>query len=115
MAASSTQMVSAAPLGPVVCYDWLHEGRAPAILIRETTNPCRVLFRSYDANGAVLSDSGWHGTSSQDKCTTSMTYRTRRGRTITQTEGDMHITLDAFRYAGMDAEWTRNNMISRRS
>ena len=39
-----------------------------------------------------------------------MTYRTRRGRTYTQTEGDMHITLDAFRYAGMDCEWTHDTM-----
>ena len=110
MAASSTKMVCAAPLGPVDCYDWLHEGRAPAILIRETTNPGRVLFRSYDANGAVLSDSGWHGTSSQDVCTRSMEYTNRLGRTVTQTAGDKLFILDEFCYAGMDCERTHDTM-----
>ena len=103
-------MVCAAPVGPVVRYDWLHEGRAPAILIRDTTNPCRVLFRSYDANGAVLSDSGWHGTSSEDTCTTSMEYTTRLGRVHTQTKGDKLFTLDGFCYAGMDEEWRHETM-----
>ena len=110
MAASSTRMVCAAPVGPVVRYDWLHEGRAPAILIRDKTNPGRVLFRSYDANGAVLSNSGWHGTSSEDVCTRSMEYTTRLGRIVTQTAGDKLFILDEFCYAGMDCERTHDTM-----
>ena len=104
-------MVCAAPVGPVVCYDWLHEGRAPAILIRETTNPCRVLFRSYDANGAVLSDSGWHGTSFKEECTRAMEYPTCTGRFRTQRRGDRRFTLERFCYAGMDHERTHAIMV----
>ena len=104
-------MDTATPVGPVDRYDWLHEGRAPAILFRDTTNPRRVLFRSYAANGAVLSNSGWHGTSSEDTCTTSMEHTNRLGRVHTQTKGDKHFTLDEFCYAGMDGEWTHETMV----
>ena len=104
-------MDTAAPMGPVDRYDWRHEGRARAILWRDTRNPRRVLFRSYGANGAVLSNSGWHGTSSEDTCTTSLEYTTRLGRVHTQTVGDKLFTLDGFCYAGMDGEWTHETMV----
>ena len=110
MAASSTKMVCAAPLGPVDCYEWLHEGRASAELFLEKTHPWRICFRSYDGHGVVQSESGWHGIWSQDVCMTSRTWRDRQGVSHTQTAGDMEITLDGFRYSGMDAEWTHDNM-----
>ena len=107
---ASSDMVCAAPLGPVDCYEWLHEGRAPAELFLERTLPRRIFFRNSDGNGNVRSESGWHGLWCQDVCTTSMRFRNRGGGSSIQTAGDMSITLDGFRYSGMDAEWTHDNM-----
>ena len=108
--AANSAMVCAAPLGPVDCYEWFHEGRAPAELFLEKTPPRRIFFRYYDGHGVVQSESGWHGIWSQDVCMTSRTWRDRQGVSHTQTAGDMEITLDGFRYSGMDAEWTHDNM-----
>ena len=107
---ASSDMVCAAPLGPWDCYEWLHEGRAPAELFLERTLPRRIFFRYHDGHGVMQSESGWHGIWSQDVCTTSMRCRNRHGRSSIQTAGDMSITLDGFRYSGMDAVWTHNNM-----
>ena len=110
MAASSTSMNTATPTGPVDRYDWRDTGRGRAILWRDTRNPRRVLFRRYDANDNVLYTSGWHGTSSEDTCTSSMQWTNCRGRVNTQTVGDLLFTLDGFCYAGMDEEWRHETM-----
>ena len=108
--AASSDMVCAAPLGPVDCYEWFHEGRASAELFLEKTVPFRIFFRTFDGHGVVQSESGWHGSWYQDVCTGSITYRNRCGGTYIQTAGDIKLTLDGFRYLGMDAEWTHNDM-----
>ena len=108
--AANSAMVCAAPLGPIDCYTWLHEGRPSAELFLEKTHPWRIFFRTYDGHGVVQSESGWHGTHSQDVCMTSRTWCDRQGVPHTRTAGDMEITLDGFRYSGMDAEWTHDTM-----
>ena len=58
--AASSDMVCAAPLGPVDCYEWFHEGWASAELFLEKTVPFRIFFRTFDGHGVVQSESGWH-------------------------------------------------------
>ena len=111
MTASSTSMVCAAPAGPFKCYRWHHEGRSPALLFRNEAVPSHVLFRSYAANGDVLSDSGWHGISFKEECTRAMQYTTHTGRFKTQRRGDRRFTLERFCYAGMDHERTHAIMV----
>ena len=111
MAATSTSMDTATPTGPVDRYDWRHAGRARAILWRDTRNPRRVLFRSYGADGDVLFNSGWHGTSSEDTCTSSLQWTTRLARVNNQTAGDLRLTLDGFSYAGMEEVWRHDTMV----
>ena len=104
-------MVCAAPAGPFKCYRWLHEGRPPAILVRNEAVPSHVLFRSYAANGDVLSDSGWHGISFKEECTRAMEYTTPTGCFKTQRRGGKQLTLERFCYAGMDNEQTHAIMV----
>ena len=110
--AASSAMVSAHPLGPVHCYEWLHEGRASAMLFLEESYPWRIFFRTFfdDQFTNVRSESGWHGRWFQDVCRSSTTSRNRLGVVHTTTAGDMHLSLDGFRYLGMDAEWAHDEM-----
>ena len=95
-------LVDDRPLGPVLCYAWNHyrPARPEAQLCLEQKPPFRINFIAYNADRSVLSESGWHGCWFLDVCTT-----TRRN----QRKGDRIITLQGFRYRGMEAPWTHNN------
>ena len=101
---ASPALCIAQRLGPVVAYQWMHEGKPPAVLFLEMTYPYRVFLRTHDADGSISSESGWHGSWSKSLCTKTRSVRLRNGRKKEQTAGDCNIFLSGFRYSGMDAE-----------
>ena len=106
-------MAIAAPLGAVKSYKWQHAGRPDALLFLEQEFPFRINFQTFDENVQMRTESGWHGTHGKNTCTEDIVVKTRcrpRGFLAAQ-KGDVRITLDGFRYLGMDAEWTHNSVI----
>ena len=97
----------------VQAYVWQHAGREHAELLLEEDFPCRIYFTLFDEDGSVLYESGWHGYHSTKKYTvaraqTKSKFRPRNH--IPFELGDTILTLDGFRYIGMESDWTHNNL-----
>ena len=76
--------ISPLPLGEVLELKWRHKGREDAAILLEQAFPHRLNFISYNADGSIESESGWHGRWFRD---TSTATATRRGRVLQGTGG----------------------------
>ena len=109
MASASQALCLSCPVSSVKAYVWQHIGRADGQLLVEEQFPRRIHFTLYDEGGAVQWESGWHGIAGKDTCTRQVSKpksktRPRQSRLVYDI-GTVIISLDAFRFTGMESDW----------
>ena len=104
-------LCNAAPLGPTLAYVWSDENGAglEALLELELGGLCRVHLTVFNEDGSILSRSGWHGMWSSQTMTRVVARpksRLRPRAVQGYALGDTILELHAFRYTGLEADWT---------